>query len=195
MADRRKMGAKDMVMTMSIVLVVVALIALYGSNVSFVPGGQPQEGDTPTADVLGGFAHAEATLDFPITIPAGVPDDWHPNSFTVSDPDVSNDGLTQVGTLQAARGGWLTPQETFIQLVETAGDTPQTLQSEFGAARPLASTVNAGGATWSVTTGVRSEVAWVRTVETTEGRTTLLISGNAATEDFRTLAEAVAAAG
>ena len=108
MADRRKMGTKDMVMTMSIVLVVVALIALYGSNVSFVPGARPQQGEAPTADVLDGFAHAGATLDFPITAPVGLPGDWHPNSFTVSDPDASNDGLAEVGTLQAVRGGWIT---------------------------------------------------------------------------------------
>lgn len=195
MADRRKMGTKDMVMTMSIVLVVVALIALYGSNVSFVPGARPQQGEAPTADVLDGFAHAGATLDFPITAPVGLPGDWHPNSFTVSDPDASNDGLAEVGTLQAVRGGWITPQQTFIQLVETAGDTPQTLQSEFGESRPVTSTVEAGGATWSITTGVRSEIAWVRTVETTEGRTTLLITGNAAEDDFRALAQAVSGAG
>jgi autotransporter translocation and assembly factor TamB len=34
------MGTKDMVMTMTVVLVVVGLIALYGQNVSFAPGGQ-----------------------------------------------------------------------------------------------------------------------------------------------------------
>jgi hypothetical protein len=45
-----------------------------------------------------------------------------------------------------------------------------------------------------VTTGVRSEAAWIRTVETAAGRTTLLITGNATPDDFRALAGAVAAA-
>lgn len=188
------MGTKDMVMTMAVVLVVVGLIALYGNNVSFAPGGQATEGATPTADVIGGFSHASATMDFQITVPEGVPADWHPNSLSVSDPDVSNDGIAQVGTLKAVRGGWITPQDTYIQLVETAGDTAQTLQSEFGQARAISETVQAGGATWSVTTGVRSEAAWIRTVDTTETRTTLLITGNASEDDFRALAQAVAAA-
>lgn len=193
-ADRRKMGTSDMVMTMAVVLVVVGLIALYGRNVSFAPGGQADAGAPPTADVIGGFSHAKATMDFPITIPHGVPAAWHPNSLSVSDPGTSHDGIAQVGTLKAVRGGWITPQDAYIQLVEAAGDAAQTLQSEFGQARSVSGTVQAGGATWSVTIGVRSESAWVRTVESVAGRTTLLITGNAAVNDFRTLAQAVAAA-
>lgn len=188
------MGTTDMVMTMAVVLIVVGLIALYGSNVSFAPGGQAAEGPAPTADVVGGFSHARATMDFPITVPEGVPDAWHPNSLSVSDPDVSNDGIAQVGTLKAVRGGWITPQDTYIQLVEAAGDIPQVLANEFGQARGISGTVEAGGAEWSVTGGVRSEVAWIRTVPTAAGVTTLLISGNATEDDFRALAAAVAAA-
>lgn len=191
-AGRRKMGTKDMVMTMVVVLVAVALIALYGNNVSFAPGGQVKAGPAPTADVVGGFSHAKATLGFPITVPTGIPDDWHPNSLSESDPELSNDGLAQVGTLKAVRGGWITPGDHFIQLVETAGDTTQTLSSEFGESRSVTGTVTAGAAQWSVTTGVRTEVAWVRTATAANGTTTFLISGDAPEEDFRTLAAAVA---
>lgn len=181
-------------MTMSVVLVVVALIALYGNNVSFAPGGQASEGPAPTADVIGGFTHASATMDFAVTVPEGVPESWHPNSLSVSDPDIVNEGIAQVGTLRAVRGGWITSQDAFIQLVEAAGDAAQTLRSEFGEPRAISTTVEAGGATWDVTTGVRSEVAWIRSVEGADGLTTLLITGNAAESDFRTLAEAVSAA-
>lgn len=78
--------------------------------------------------------------------------------------------------------------------MEAAGDVPQVLANEFGEARQVSGTVDAGGATWSVTTGVRSEVVWIRTVQSATGETTLLITGNAADEDFRTLAGAVSAA-
>jgi hypothetical protein len=193
-ADRRKLGTKDMVMTMAVVLVVVALIALYGNNVSFAPGGPAAEGPVPTADVIGGFAHAKATMDFPITVPEGVPEKWHPNSVSVSDPDVSNDGVARVGTLKAVRGGWITPRDNYIQLVEAEGDVPEVLANEFGAARQVSGTVDAGGAEWSVTTGVRSEAAWIRTVQAASGETTLLITGNATEDDFRALAAAVASA-
>ncbi|MEO7124509.1 MAG: DUF4245 family protein [Nakamurella sp.] len=201
MAGRRKMGSKDMVMTMVIVLAVVGLIAVYGQNVSFAPGGQAAAGPVPTANVVGGFSHAKATMDFAITVPGNVPESWHPNSLSVSDPEVSNDGISQVGTLKAVRGGWVTAKDTFIQLVEAAGNISQVLTSEFGQTRQVTGTVEAGGASWSVTTGVRSEVAWVRTVaspnsvnsdgSTKGGRTTLLISGNASEADFRALAAAV----
>jgi hypothetical protein len=185
------MGTKDMVMTMAVVLVVVGLIAVYGNNVSFAPGGQAAEGPVPTADVIGGFSHAKATMDFPITVPDGVPAEWHPNSLSVSDPNVSNDGIVRVGTLKAVRGGWITPQDAYIQLVEADGDIPQVLASEFGQARQVSGTVDAGGATWSVTSGVRAEIAWTRTAS---GGTTLLITGNASEDEFRTLAQALTAA-
>lgn len=193
-ADRRKMGTKDMVMTMAVVLVVVGLIAVYGRNVSFAPGGPAAEGPVPTADVIGGFSHAKATMDFPITVPDGVPEEWHPNSLSVSDPDVSNDGIARVGTLKAVRGGWITPRDAYIQLVEADGDIPQVLANEFGHVRPISGTVDAGGATWSVTSGVRTEAVWIRTVQAASGETTLLITGNASEEDFRALAQALTAA-
>lgn len=183
-----------MVITLAVVLVVVALIALYGSRVSFVPGAQPSEGPAPTVDAVGGFTNAKATMDFPITVPTGLPKTWHANSFSVSDPSVSNDGVAQVGTLRAARGGWLTPDGRFIELVESAGDVDQVLGNEFGAARPITGSVQAGGATWQVTTGVRTEAAWVRSIGVAPDITTLLITGNAAEQDFRTVAAAVSAA-
>lgn len=188
------MGTKDMAMTMAVVLVVVGLIALYGNNVSWMPGARPSTGATPTADVIGGFGHAKTTMGFTVTVPEGIPASWHPNSLSVSDPEVSNDGIAQVGTLKAVRGGWVTPAGDYLQLVEAAGDVPQVLQSEFGGARAIAGTVDAGGSTWEVTTGVRTEAAWIRTVDTALGKTTLLITGNASGQDFRQLAESVAGA-
>lgn len=182
-------------MTMVVVLVVVGLIALYGNNVSFAPGAQPAAGPAPTADVVGGFGHAQSTLGFAITVPSNIPAEWHPNSLSVSDPDVSNDGIARVGTLKAVRGGWITPSDGFIQLVEAAGDSAQVLASEFGEARQISGTIEAGGAQWSVTTGVRSEVAWVRSAQTESGMTTFLITGSADEHAFRTLAAAVSTAG
>lgn len=193
-ADRRKLGTKDMVMTMSIVLVVVALIALYGGTVSFAPGARPQAGETPTVDVVDGFSHARATLGFAVTVPEGIPSDWHPNSLTISDPSATNDGVTAVGTLKAVRGGWITPGDAYVGLTEAAGEATAVLANEFGDARPATTTVTAGGAEWSVTTGVRSEAAWFRTISAATGVTTLLITGNGTPDDFRIVAEAVAAA-
>lgn len=184
-----------MVITLAVVLVVVALIALYGSQVSFVPGAQPKSGPAPTVDAVGGFAHAKATMDFPITVPAGLPASWHANSFSVSDPSAVAVGVSKVGALAAVRGGWLTPDGRFIELVESAGDVDQVLGNEFGTARALTAAAPVGGVTWQVTTGVRTEKAWVRSVGAPPTVTTFVITGNASEQDFRVLAASVASAG
>jgi hypothetical protein len=172
-----------MVITMSVVVVVVILIGLYGSGVIFSPATDPVRGDVPTADVVGGFSRAQGSMDFPVTVPRQVPEDWHPNSMSVSDPM-----LEGPDTLPTVRGGWITPDGAFITLVESSGTIDQVLVAEVGEAGPRTGTVDAGGADWTVTTGVRDEVAWVRTA----GRTTYLITGNATPAEFRTLAAAVA---
>lgn len=170
-----------MVITMALVLVVVGFIALYGGGVIFAPAGRPVEGNVPTADVVRGFTQAQ-NLDFPVTVPRGVPASWHPNSFTVSTPQVGG-----AGTLPTVRGGWVTPDDTFITLIESSGDPDQVLAAEIGAVGPAKGTVEAGGASWDVTTGRRSEAAWIRTT----GKTTYLITGNASEQDFAVLAGAV----
>lgn len=189
-ADRRSLGAKDMVITMCVVLVVVALIALYGNNVSFSPGAtvKPDTEAIPTVDVEAGFGHAKSTFDFPITVPVGLPEGWHPNSLSVSDPSAIRAGVTAVGTLKLVRGGWITPSGKYIQLVEAAADTQETLYNEFEEGRSITGEVSAGGSTWSVTSGLRDEVAWVRTTDAPDGMTTFLITGNAAESDFKALA-------
>ncbi len=169
-------------MTMAVVLVVVAFIALYGSRVIFAPGAQPVTGDVPTADVVGGFTHAQQSMSFPVTVPTGIPKSWHPNSFTVSTPTV--DGSV---TLPTVRGGWVTPAGAFVTLIESSGDEGQLLQAEIGSVGASDATTSAGGATWTVTSGRRSEVAWIRS----SGGVTLLITGNAPEQDFVTVAESV----
>lgn len=192
MADRRKLGAKDMAVTMAVVLLVVGLIALYGRNVSFAPGASAQVGEIPTADVITGFRHAAATLPFPVTVPADIPDTWHPNSFSVSDPAADNSGVTKVGDLPAVRGGWITGSGAYIEIVQAGGTTDQLVINEFGESRAVRGTIEAGGSPWTITTGVREEAAWVRTVDGPAGMTSYLITGDASDEDFRLLAEAVA---
>jgi hypothetical protein len=174
---------RDMVLTMGVVAAVVILIALYGSHLSF-GGLTPKSGPVPTADVTRTFTDARGVLTtFAITVPHDVPADWHPNSASVTDPTI--DGPTAIPTV---RGGWILPDGTFITLIESAGSLAQVLVGEVGAAGADNGTVEAGGATWTKTSGVRTEVAWVRT----QGRTTFLITGNAGPTAFVALAQSVA---
>ncbi len=175
--------SRDMVVTMGVVGIVVILVAWYGSHLSF-GGLAPKTGPIPTADVTETFTNAKGVLtSFPITVPHGVPTDWHPNSASITDPKTA--GLDTVPTV---RGGWILPDGSFVTLVESGGTVAQVLVAEIGSAGPDNGSVNAGGAAWTKTTGVRTEVAWVRTAD----GTTFLIAGNGPPEASAALAASVA---
>ena len=169
-----------MAITMGVIVVaVLVVVGIYG-GFTFSPG-RPSEGPAPTADVLGGFAAAGTTLGFPVVVPQGLPAEWKPTSFVPPG---------KPGLRSAARGGWLTPPGAFITLVEAPGPREAVQKAELGQADPPTGQVDAGGASWTVVAGHRSEMAWIRP---TAGGGFLLITGNASAADFQTLAAAVAA--
>lgn len=161
-------------------LVAFGLMFLYG-NASFAPAG-PSDGQAPTADVDGGLTRAAPLVGFPVVIPTGVPDDWHPNSFSFT----AAPGTTEAPA--AVRAGWLTEQGRFLTAVQSAGALADVQQAELGEVGPATGQVDVGGVTWTEVPGRRSEAAWVRTA----GGVTYLITGSASVEDFQKLAAAVA---
>ena len=186
-ADRQPKTLRDMALSLGLVAVVaLILVGMYG-GISFSPG-QPTAGQTPTADVTGGFQRAEPLVGFAVVVPAGLPADWHPNSFSGTDPSTGTGPGATDGGPPAVRGGWLTPEGRFITLIESTGTVPEVLEAELGstATRTATGTEQVGGAEWTVTTGRRGEAAWFRT----DGDVTFLITGTATADDFRTLAQA-----
>ncbi len=173
---------RDMVMAMGVL--VVALLVVVGAYGGFSFGVGDTSGTVvPTADVTGGFAHAEDSLGFPIAVPQGLPDTWQPNSFTVTNPEIQGgDGIP------AARGGWLTASGRFITLVQSSATQADLVTQEVGRGLGSRGAVDAGGATWSIYPGMRDELAWVRT----KGAVTYLITGAAGEDDFRLLAASIA---
>ena len=161
-------------------LVAFGLMFLYG-NASFAPAG-PSDGQAPTADVDGGLTRAAPLVGFPVVIPTGVPDDWHPNSFSFT----AAPGTPEAPA--AVRAGWLTEQGRFLTAVQSAGALADVQQAELGEVGPATGQVDVGGVTWTEVPGRRSEAAWVRTA----GGVTYLITGSASVEDFQKLAAAVA---
>lgn len=162
-------------------LIAFGLMFLYG-NASFAPAG-PSDGQAPTADVDGGLTRAAPLVGFPVVIPTGVPDDWHPNSFSFT----AAPGSTEAPA--AVRAGWLTEQGRFLTAVQSSGALEDVQQAELGDVGPATGKVDVGGVTWTEVPGRRSEVAWVRTA----GDVTYLITGSASPEDFQKLAAALAA--
>jgi hypothetical protein len=162
-------------------VVTLVLVGMYG-GISFSPGGAT-DGQAPTADVTGGLERAAPLVGFPVVIPADVPAGWNPNSFSFTEQPGSP---TQPPTVRA---GWLTDKGRFITVVLSTGQTADVLATELGQVAPPTGTEQVNGVEWTVTTGRRNEVAWVRTVDDVN----FLITGSAAPEDFRALAESVAA--
>jgi len=189
-ADRRQKTLRDMALSLGLVAVVaLILVGMYG-GISFSPG-QATDGQTPTADVTGGFQRAEPLVGFTVVIPPGLPTDWHPNSFSFTDPATGEGPGATTGGPPAVRGGWLTPDGRYITLVESSGPVPKVLDAELGGegTRTASGTEQVGGTEWTVTTGRRGEAAWFRT-DGTDGGVTFLITGTATPDDFRTLAQA-----
>ena len=164
-------------------LVALVVVGVYGM-VNFSPG-RPSDGATPTADVMGGFDRAAPLVGFDVVYPTGIPESWHANSFSFTDP------ATTQGQPAAVRGGWLTAAGRFITLIESDGEIADVLRIELGAATPATGTQDVDGTEWTVTTGRRGEAAWFRTEGPAGGKVTHLITGSASQDDFTILARGV----
>ncbi len=169
-------------MAVAVGVLVVALLIVVGAlgGYSF-KSGAPTEGAAPTADVVGGFGRAAATLGFEVVVPHDVPADWHPNSFSLNNPAIGATGAPVV------RGGWLTADGSFITLLESSATGPVLVAQEVGTALDNRGQVEAAGSTWNIYPGQRAEQVWVRT----SAGITFLITGSAKPADFQALAQAV----
>ena len=123
-----------------------------------------------------------ATFGFTPRQPQHLPSNWTPNSTTSTAPE------GQGAPPAAVRGGWITPDGKFVQLVESSGTIQAVLTAEIGSAGAPGGTVAVAGDTWTVYPGVREEKAWVRQID----GITLLVTGSAGEDAFRTLAGSVA---
>lgn len=174
---------RDMALSMGLLAVVVLLFVWLNGGLS-VSGGRPADTEpAPTADAVKEFADAPRVLPFTPAVPKNIPAGWHPNSAATTDP-----GTAPAGTPLTVRGGWLVDGR-FVGLVATNAAPADLLSAEFAAAAPDSGTVSAGGAEWTVTTGLRSEVAWFRTGA---DKITYLITGSADQAAFRSVAASIA---
>lgn len=168
-----------------IAVVVLVFVGIYG-GFSFSPGRPTDDAPAPTADAVREFREAPRVLPFTPLVPEGLPADWHANSAATTNPDTADTAIPL-----SVRGGWLTPSGRFVALVASNAPAPALLNAEFGQAVPDSGTVHAGGADWTVTTGVRNEAAWIRTVSSGSAEVVYLITGSADEDAFRTLAASI----
>ncbi|MET3806702.1 hypothetical protein ABIB25_003722 [Nakamurella sp. UYEF19] len=183
MADRRNKTVRDMTISMGVIVVGVLILGILNGGFSFSPG-KASGGIAATADVQGRFGTAGRTAGFAVIVPKGVPAAWKGSSFSITDPPGTKEAPPTV------RAGWLTPDGSYITLIESSGPVAAVLGAEIGqTSGAVSGTVTAGGASWTVSPGVRQETAWTRTA----GAVTLLITGNATVADFTTLAGTIVA--
>jgi hypothetical protein len=181
-ADRRNKTVRDMTISMVVIVIGVLVLVAFQGGFSFSPG-TPSGGTAPTADVQGGFSTADRLTGFPVVIPKGLPSTWHGSSFSLTPAPGTPDAPPTV------RGGWQTPTGSYITLIESSGSLTAVLAAELGQTDGSSTgSVTVGSAQWSISPGVRNEVAWSRT----SSGVSLLITGNATVAEFTQLAAAVA---
>ena len=173
---------RDMALSMGLIVVIVVAVAWLHNGMSVSPGRATDEGTAPTTDVAAELTRVQRVVNYAPVRPATLPADWKPQSFTYA---LAADAPAKAATVRA---GWLTSDGKFISLVQAPAPIQTLLSGEFGSSAPTTGTITEGGADWSVTTGVRQEVAWYREF----GNLTVVITGSAAEADFRILARALA---
>lgn len=168
---------------MGVVVVAVLLFVGLDGGFSFSPG-KPTGGQIVATNVVNDFSTAGRTSGFPVTVPKGLPATWQGSSFSITEPPGTPTAPPTV------RGGWQTPSGSYITLIESSGGPSAVLAAELdGADTSTTGSVTAGGARWTISPGVRQEVAWSRV----DASITFLITGNATPAEFQQLAVAVAA--
>lgn len=168
-------GNRDMFWSIMVLMVVCLLFAALGGYVTF---GRPQPGPVPEFDSHHALTEDARTLDFPVREPE-LPGDWTSNSGR----------LERLGDHDASVVGWVTPSNTYIELVQTTASADQLRQCGEHP-RPEERPMPLGGQDWTIYSGDDARDIWVLD----DGDVRIAVSGQAGQSDFETMAEAAAIA-
>lgn len=112
----------------------------------------------------------------PAFAPVGLPSSWRANSATLTGSSAANERL---------HIGFVTPGSRYAALEETTGDSAAFISAMLGTRGATTfGTTTIDGVTWDVRTSDRGERSLTRTV----GRVTVVVTGNARTDDLDRLA-------
>lgn len=168
------------------VVLAVFVLALTGLTraCSFSPTGPDVDrGSIQRVDVVAATRDAAGTLRFPLRAPA-LPGGWIPQS---------SDVRTLPGG-RAFRLGWVTPDDSFVRLVQSSAPEAAMVADEQGDPAALGP-VSAAGRTWTTYRGLRDEALWVTDAGAGPDGTPVrwLITGSASPTRFTELATTTAA--
>lgn len=173
---------------------IILLFAGLARACSFSPGGPSIDtGGLPTVDAPAELASAAPRMPFDVRVPA-VPDGWRANSV----------GTAPIAGVAAVRVGWLTSQDRFLRVVQSAATEGDLVLAQLGTSAVAGGPVEVAGRRWVVYTpgsvagaggasAVR-EPAWVTAFAAADAShppTRVLITGGGTADDFRAMAAAV----
>lgn len=110
MADKPRIlnSSRDMIMSLLVLLVLVAFVAITSRNCSIGLTGDASDDMIPPFDVQTALRADAASMPFPIRQP-GLPPTWKPNSGTNG----------QIGDKRVSTVGWITPTGFYLGLSQT----------------------------------------------------------------------------
>ncbi|MEJ8280451.1 DUF4245 domain-containing protein [Pseudonocardia spirodelae] len=181
-------SVRDLIWACLILVPIALLIFSVGGSCSFSPGAPAEDAASgPTVDAPARIAEYARGSSFPLRLPDV--------AFRVN----STDRGPVEGGGTAVRIGYVTPDADFLSLVQTDGTAEGVLATESGAAGrgdgppTMRGTEQAGGLTWEVYGAEGGEPFRIATLPGAQP-VRVLVTGSGSDEQFRALADALAAA-
>jgi hypothetical protein len=160
------MAKAVLVLLVPVMIAVVVYVFFFGGSSPIV------------IDPSGSYGDARAAGVFPVVEPQGLPSGWKSVSSTYG---VENGR-------HVLRVGYIAPDGSGLQLLESDGPTATVISDEVGTANPIGASVTIGGRTWGeVTAGKNDQPALI---DTGSGYT-IIVKGQASDKDLRTFAGAL----
>ncbi|MEA5456209.1 DUF4245 domain-containing protein [Sinomonas sp. JGH33] len=171
-AKRANASVIGMIMALAVSLLVLLPVVLLSAN----PQSPVQR---PTVDVSAVAADAKGVAGFSPAAPE-LPAGYTANYARWEGG--ASDGVAHWDV------GWVTPQQQFVSIVQTASANPTWIAQQVKQA-PKTGTRTAGGVEWTLYDKPGVEKSYVGTI----GQTTVIVSGSAGFAEFDVVAAAVAA--
>ena len=177
-------NTRDLIISLSVLLVVVFFSVGFTGLCSFNPGPADRTGPVQEVDIDTILRTDARGLGIPVRLPA-LPENWEPNSGR----------RTMVDDEPSSEAGWVIDGEAFLALTQTVAGLEDAVADEDDEYRENTGTfvVPASGSstgrdvTWQIWAGDDVKRVWAADL----GDVRLLIAGTATEAQYRTMAEAV----
>lgn len=176
-AKRGNEATLDMVRSMFVVGAVTLVVLLAGASRELLfPSGQVAQ-RIRVVDYSNEVAAARKLGGGDVLTPAGLPSRWRATSAR----------LNPHGSAVDLHLGFVTPAEAYAELEESTGEPQQFVQDTLDKGSRALPATSISGVRWEQRRTAKGELALLRT----SGRAIIIVTGNAAADELRTLAAAL----